>query len=602
MNQKQNQKQSRKEYQNTGQRITALYERLSREDEAEGESNSIGNQKAYLTEYAERNGFKNCRHYTDDGFSGKDFNRPGWKRLINDIEEGLVETVIAKDLSRVGRNYIQTGFYTEIFFREKNVRFIAIGNSVDTVNPQSAEFTPIMNVMNDLYLHDQSRKMRTFYQQKGKKGLPTNNLCVYGYRKDPEDKNHWLVDAEAAAVVRRIFQLAIDCHGPYEIARILAEEKVFCPAYYNSLHETCMKRANTDMTKPYAWNGVTVGNILRRPEYMGHTVNFRSSKNGLRAKRYKKPEEEWLVFENTHEAIIPPDEWELAQYVLFVRRRTDSTGKANPLTGKLFCAECGAALNNHRSKAKETGRASDDYYDCPTYSQGKGDCSCHYVTTEFIRTAILESIRSVTQFAVTDEEAFAEQVRSLSTLRHANAVKEKAEEIEKAKKRIAELDIIIQKLYESYALNKIPENRYESLSASYEKEQAELRVSLKRDEAMLNNYDHDSENIGRFLVLAQQFRETDDLSPAVINSLIDKVIVHAPEKIHGQRCVQIEIVFQFIGSFTVPQAEQILTKEEREREQQEEMRREKEREKNHQRYLRRKERRNKEQLSEKATA
>ena len=180
-----NQKQKQKQYQNTGQRVTALYERLSREDEADGESNSITNQKAYLTEYAEKNGFRNCRHYTDDGFSGKDFNRPGWKQLISDIEEGLVETVIAKDLSRIGRNYIQTGFYTEIYFREKKVRFIAIGNSVDTLNPQSAEFTPVMNVMNDMYLHDQSRKMRTFYQQKGKSGLPTNNLCIYGYRKDP---------------------------------------------------------------------------------------------------------------------------------------------------------------------------------------------------------------------------------------------------------------------------------------------------------------------------------------------------------------------------------------------------------------------------------
>ena len=341
---------------------------------------------------------------------------------------------------------------------------------------------------------------------------------------------------------------------------------------------------------------------------MGHTVNFRSSKNGLRAKRYRKSKEEWLIFKSTHEAIIPPDEWELAQYVLLVRRRTDSTGKANPLTGKVFCAECGAALNNHRSLAKATGRASDDYYDCPTYSQGKGDCCCHYVTTEFLRTAILDSIRSVARYAITDEAAFAERVRSLSTLQHTNAVKEKAEEIAKAKKRISELDIIIQKLYESYALNKIPENRYEALSASYEKEQAELRELLKRDEAELNDYENDSSSIERFLALAREFRDVKALTPAVINSFIDKVIVHAPEKIHGQRSVQVEIVFQFIGSFAVPDTVPVLTEEEQERERQEEMIREKEREKNHQKYLRRKERKNKEQfsktepLSEKATA
>ena len=291
-----------------------------------------------------------------------------------------------------------------------------------------------------------------------------------------------------------------------------------------------------------------------------------------------------------------------------MRRRTDSTGEANPLTGKLFCAECGAALNNHRSKAKETGRASDDYYDCPTYSQGKGDCSCHYVTTEFLCTAILESIRSVTRYAITDEAAFAEQVRSLSTLQHENAAKEKAEEIDKAKKRISELDIIIQKLYESYALNKIPENRYEALSASYEKEQAELRELLMRDEAEIHDYEHDSKNIERFLAQAHRFRDIDDLSAAVINSFIDKVIVYAPQKLNGQRSVQIEIVFRFIGNFVVPNMVPVRCGEEQEREKQEEMRRVKQQEKNHQKYLRRKERMNKEPLpekelfSEKATA
>ncbi|MBP3479551.1 MAG: recombinase family protein, partial [Oscillospiraceae bacterium] len=275
--------------------------------------------------------------------------------------------MIAKDLSRVGRDYIQTGFYTEVYFRRKGVRFIAIGNGVDTVNPISSEFAPFMNVLNEMYLREQSKKMRTFFRQRGNSGKPTNTLCVYGYRKDPADKNHWLVDDEAATVVRRIYQLAIDCHGPYEIARILEADKVECPAYYNATHDTCMKRSNTDMSKPYSWNGVTVGNILTRPEYMGHTVNFRSSKNGLKAKRQTKPQEEWLVFKDTHEAIIPEDRWQLAQCVLAVRRRTDSTGEANPLTGKLHCAECGAKLNNHRSRAKQSGRESDDYYDCPTY-------------------------------------------------------------------------------------------------------------------------------------------------------------------------------------------------------------------------------------------
>ena len=583
---------------NNESKITALYERLSRDDELEGESNSIINQKSYLQSYAEEKGFTNCRHYTDDGYSGGNFERPGWKQLIADIDAWLISAVIAKDLSRVGRDYVETGFYTEVYFRRKGVRFIAIGNGVGTINPISSEFAPFMNVLNEMYLRDQSKKMRTCYRQKGSSGLPTNNLCVYGYRKDPEDKNHWLIDDEAAAVVKRIFRLAIDCHGPYEIARILSDDRVECPAYYNAVHENCMKRSSTDMSKPYAWNGVTVSNILRRPEYMGHTVNFRSIKNSLKAKRQNKPMDDWLIFKNTHDAIIPQDEWELAQYVLHVRRRTDSTGEANPLTGKLFCAECGAMLNNHRSKRKNTGRTSDDYYDCPTYSQGKGDCSCHYVTTAFIRSVLLQAIRIVSRYAISDEAAFAEQVRSLSALRHENAVKEKTSEIKQAKKRIAELDVIIQKLYESYALGKTTENRFEVLSAAYEKEQHELKAILARDEAALSNYNTDSTNIERFMALAQKYRDVDELTAPVINSFIDKVIVHAPQKVNGQRCIQVEIIFHFIGNFTVPQLQSLPTEDELRME----ARRAKERERSHQKYLRRKKRKQEILVAERATA
>lgn len=541
--------------------ITALYERLSRDDDQQGDSNSIVNQKSYLTTYAADHGFAHCRHYTDDGFSGGNFERPGWKQLIADIDAGLVGVVIAKDLSRVGRDYIQTGFYTEVYFRRKGVRFIAIGNGVDTVNPISSEFAPFMNMLNEMYLREQSKKMRTFFRQRGNSGIPTNTLCVYGYRKDPADKNHWLVDDEAAAVVRRIYQPAIDCHGPYEIARILEADKVECPAYYNATHDTCMKRSNTDMSKPYAWNGVTVSNILQRPEYMGHTVNFRSSKNGLKAKRQTKPQEEWMIFKDTHEAIIPEDRWQLAQCVLAVRRRTDSTGEANPLTGKLYCAECGAKLNNHRSRAKQTGRESDDYYDCPTYSQGKGNCCCHYVTTAFIRSMLLQMIRSVSRYAVSDEAAFADQVRALSEVRHADAVKDMTAEAAKSRKRIAELDTIIQKLYESYALGKTPESRFNLLSSTYEKEQAQLKDKLAKTEEALGTYHADTTNIEAFMTLARQYRDTDELTASVINSFIDRVVVHAPKKVNGQRHVQIDVIFRFIGCFSVPVAPTIMTEE-----------------------------------------
>ena len=546
--------QNQVQYQDTGQPITALYERLSRDDEQANESLSITNQKSYLAEYATRNGFANCRHYTDDGYSGGNFERPGWKQLIADIDAGKVDTVIVKDLSRVGRDYIETGFYTEVYFRQKGIRFIAIGNGVDTINPVSSEFAPFMNVLNEMYLRDQSRKMRTCYRQKGNTGLPTNNLCIYGYRKDPEDRNRWLVDEKAAAVVRHIFDLAIDCHGPYEIARILEQERIYCPAYYNTIHNNCMKRSNTDMSKPYAWNGVTVTNILKRPEYMGHTVNFRSSKNGLKARRVQNAREEWRFFENTHEAIISPDRWELAQYALYVRRRTDSTGTANPLTGKLVCAECGALMNNRRSKAGKTGRPSDDFYDCPTYSHGNGCCG-HYISTANVREIVLQVIRSVGRYAICNEKEFAEKVREVSALRHADDARRKQQEAEKARKRITELDTMIQRLYERFALGKIPESRFEALTTAYEKEQAGLHDLLSQAETELASYQSDTDNIARFLQAVRKYREPEVLTTPMLNELVEKIIVHAPVKVNGKRHMQVDVIFRFIGSFAVPQQE-----------------------------------------------
>ena len=318
--------------------ITALYERLSRDDEQVGESNSITNQKIYLENYAQQHGFTNCQHYIDDGYSGGNFERPGWKQLIADIEAGKITTVLAKDMSRIGRNYLQTGFYTDVLFRQKHVRFIAVNNGIDNSNPSTGEFAPFLNVMNEWYLRDQSRKVTAAYQLKGRQGLPTNNNCIYGYRKDPEDKNHWLVDEEAAAVVRHIFQLALEGLGPYTIAKQLSAEKVLCPAAYNVVHETSMKRSSANMTRPCAWNGATVTNILTRPEYLGHTVNFRSSKASFKEKRKPNAPDRRMTFPNTHEAIVASEVWNLAQVTLTSRRRVNAEGKSNPLTGLLYCA------------------------------------------------------------------------------------------------------------------------------------------------------------------------------------------------------------------------------------------------------------------------
>ena len=317
----------------TTEKITALYERLSRDDDLMGESNSILNQKAYLENYAAQHGYTNIAHYTDDGWSGGNFERPDWKRMIADIEAGKICRVIVKDMSRAGRDYLQTGFYTEVFFRQHGVHFIAIANGVDSEDQNSNEFAPFLNIMNEWYLRDQSRKVSAAYKIKGNSGKHTSTHAIYGYKKDPEDKDHWIIDEEAAAVVRRIFQMSIEGHGGYEIAQILTREKVESPSYYLASRGIGLFKNRKDMTRPYDWYGNSVNVLLSKPEYMGHTVNFRTSKKSYKDKRVMNPPEEWLIFKNTHEAIVDPETWHLAQQTRKTVHRTDTTGVANPLTG-----------------------------------------------------------------------------------------------------------------------------------------------------------------------------------------------------------------------------------------------------------------------------
>ena len=389
----------------TEEKITALYERLSRDDDLTGDSNSILNQKRYLESYAAQRGYTNIVHYTDDGWSGGNFDRPAWKRLVADIEAGKVAHLLCKDLSRIGRNYLQTGFYTEVMFRQNGVHFVAVANNIDSEEQDSGEFAPFLNIMNEWYLRDQSKKVSAAYRVKGKAGKPTTNNAIYGYKKDPEDKDHWLVDEEAAAVVRRIFRLAVEGHGPHEIAKILTQEKVECPAYYLARNGRGSRKNTVDTSRPYDWYGFTVSSMLTKPEYMGHTVNFRSSKKSYRDKRVKNDPSDWLIFENTHEAIVDPETWQLAQQVKRTVRRTDTTGVANPLTGLVFCADCGAKMYNHRGKRKKNGREySVDFYSCSTYTltfeRETQMCFSHTVSTKALNALILETIRTTASYAI----------------------------------------------------------------------------------------------------------------------------------------------------------------------------------------------------------
>ena len=540
----------------TEEMITALYERLSRDDDLTGDSNSILNQKAYLENYAAQRGYTNIAHYTDDGWSGGNFERPDWKRMIADIEAGKVCRVIVKDMSRAGRDYLQTGFYTEVFFRQHGVHFIAIANGVDSEDQNSNEFAPFLNIMNEWYLRDQSRKVSAAYKIKGTSGKHTSTHAIYGYKKDPENKDHWIIDEEAATVVKRIFHLALEGYGQYKIAEILTRDKVECPAYYLAVRGCGSHKNNVDMTRPYDWNGNTVGIILAKPEYLGHTVNFRTSQKSYKDKRVKNAPEDWLIFENTHEAIIDKATWEQVQEIRQTVRRTDTTGEANPLTGLMFCADCGAKMYNHRNR---NAQFLNDNYNCSAYTRTATRetrlCCSHSISTRTVRTLLLDTIRTVSAYAISDEEAFRQKVLSASKLKHETDTKELKKKIAKAKKRSAELDVLIQKLYESYATGKITEHRFDTLCAQYEQEQAELDAMIAADQRVLEAFRTDTDRADQFLALAKKYTNFTELTTSMIFEFVDKILVHAPEKIDGERTMEIDIYLKFIGKFDIPMPE-----------------------------------------------
>ena len=547
-------------------KITALYERLSRDDDQVGDSNSIVNQKKYLESYAEQRGYTNIQHYTDDGWSGGNFNRPAWKQLEADIEAGKVAHVIVKDMSRIGRDYLQTGFYTEVFFREHGVHFIAIANSVDSDDQNSNEFAPFLNIMNEWYLRDLSRKQRTAIRVKGESGKPTTNCAIYGYKKMPGDKYSWYIDEEAAEVVRRIFRLTIEGKGPYDIARILYDDKVETPAVYLGKQKKGVWKSKEEFPNPYNWSGYIVGQILSKPEYMGHTVNFRSHKQSYKDKNpVMNPKEDWMIFENTHEAIVDKETWELAQKLRKTPRRHDTLGEANPLTGLLFCADCGAKMTNHRSRGgTESSPYPSDFYDCSTYTlahQKRTHACCgHYIRTKAVRELVLNTIRTVSTFAISNQEEFAEKVRAASQIKQKEAAKETKRRLSKDKKRIAELDNIIKKLYESFAVGRITDERFDTLLAEYEAEQKTLQASVAEAEQRVSSFEEDTVRVEQFMELARKYTDFSELTTMMINEFIDKIIVHAPEKIDGDRVQEVEIYLKFIGHFELPAPE--LTEEE----------------------------------------
>ena len=538
--------------------ITALYERLSRDDDLTGDSNSIINQKNYLETYAAQQGYDNVVHYVDDGWSGGNFDRPAWKRLIADIEAGKVAHVITKDMSRIGRDYLQTGFYTEVMFRQHGVHFIAISNNVDSNDQNSNEFAPFLNIMNEWYLRDLSRKQKTAIRIKGESGKRITNSAIYGYMKDPNDKHRWIIDEEAAEVVKRIFRLTIEGNGPYDIARILYDEKIETPAVYFAKRGLGLWKSKTEFPTPYSWSGYIVRRILSKQEYMGDTVNFRFHKKSYKDKTsVPNPKEDWLIFKNTHEPIVDRETWELAQKLRKTPKRIDTFGVANPLTGLLYCADCGEKMYNHRSRGNtEKGKYPSDFFDCSSYTLAKQKyvkgCKGHYITTKALRTLILDTIRAASTKALANKDEFFKKVCAASQIRKQDAAKETKRKLNKDKKRRDELDGIIKKLYESFALGRISEERFDSLLLDYEAEQKELNAYIAEAEKQLASFEEDASNARQFLELAKKYTDFSELTTPMINEFIDKIIVHAPERIDGERVQEVEIYLNFIGQYEIP--------------------------------------------------
>lgn len=479
------------------------------------------NQKKMLEDYAKSNGYTDLVHFTDDGYSGGNFDRPGWKEMLRQIEDGSIGAVIVKDMSRVGRDYLQVGFYTEVFFREKGVHFVAISNGVDSDINTSSEFAPFLNILNEWYLRDCSRKIKAVLQARGRDGKPITNNPPYGYIKDPEDKNR------------------------------------------------------CDMSKPYEWAGVSVVRMLEKPEYMGDTVNFRTKKLSYKDKTaVKNDSDEIVVFTDAHEAIIDRKTWYMVQELRKTKRRIKTEGESNPFVGKIFCADCGGKMH-YRNEGKRAGRnwrglpdgsvrTTPACYNCGNYNNshdqsGKVCCS-HNIQAKVIDQFVLETIQYACKSVRMDERAFVESIRSASEIREQSEAKKLKAALKHQEKRYAELDILLKKAYEDNALGRLPDKRYEMLSAGYEKEQAELEQFIKACREQLTQYDEDTDRTEKFLALVHKYTDITELTPVIINEFVDKILVHKAEKIDGERVMEIEIYLNFIGKVELPAQE--LTEEE----------------------------------------
>ena len=551
MNMNKTEQLNRPSFSIAGDKITALYCRLSQEDDIRGESNSIVNQKTILKKYADDHKFPNTMYFVDDGFSGTNFNRPGWQRLLGLINEDKIGTVIVKDMSRLGRDYLQVGMYTEMLLPSHDIRFIAINNGVDSVNGTENDMTPFINIFNEFYAKDTSRKIKAVFRAKGNSGKPLSPNPPYGYLKDPEDKNHWIVDEEAAEVVREIFRLCIAGYGPSQIATILEKRQIEIPIYHARRLGITLP-ARSDGRTPYGWDDTTVTRILTRREYLGHTVNFKTRTKSFRdKKKLENDPSEWVIFENTHEAIIDQDSFDIVQRIRDGRRRVTPMGEMPILSGMLFCADCGAKLY----QVRHCGWAHEqEYFVCATYRKIKGGCKSHQIRNVQVEEILLRELRLITAYAREHEEDFVQLVARQSEKELTRQLHDCNRELAQTEDRIRKLDGILQRLYEDNIEGKISDERFSRMTEAYENEQKALENRVAEIKKAIESAKEQNFKVDSFLGMVRKYTEIPELTAEIIRTFVEKIVVFQPEKVSGTKTKKQKIViyWNFIGAVNVP--------------------------------------------------
>ncbi len=563
-------------------KIALLYERLSRDDELNGESFSIQNQKIMLEDFARRNGYPRFKHFTDDGVSGTRFDRPGFMAMMEEVEDGNVEAIIVKDMSRMGRDYLKVGQVMEIL-RQRGVRLIAINDNVDTEKGDN-DMTPFLNIMYEFYARDTSRKIKSVFKAKGMTGKHLTGTVIYGYLWD-EKRENWLVDEEAAAVVQRIFAMTLEGYGPYQIATRLAADKIEIPAVHLARHGEGVNK-NKVFNDIYRWSTSTVVEILKKREYLGHTINFKTRKHFKDKKSHYVDENEWTIFENTHDAIIDQETFDNVQRIRGNSRRyPDGYGEAAPLTGLLYCADCGGKMYVHRTN---NGKRISQYT-CGQYSKTPVGVLCptqHRINESVVLDLISGMLQAISDFAKSDRAAFIREVQEAQASQQDSDIKKKKRRLSAAQKRAGELERLVCKIYEDNALGRLPDARYAALDAQYAREQEALAAEIAELEKAVSSYDQGKKSAEKFIVLIDKYQGFEDMTNTMLNEFVEKILVHERDRKGSIETTQaVEVYFNFVGKYIPPAFRDVeLTPEE-----QEALRKKEElKDRRHQAYLRRK--------------